>query len=325
MIKLNKEMIFKYLIVTVLLLILFGLAFYIIKTKMHKEEFEVRVKEAYNSFALAEPISDEIKEKHPIIELDIANLKEGDIVKITTSGEYLETYPPKVVIQKYEFVINNSELPSKIKDKDKTLETSSNEENNSAQVKNTTTTTTTKPVINNNVKTTTTIKTTTTKKAVVLSKDSIVLTNLENKIKGIKNNQNNDGFKTKAKEYFVKVIDFIFYDKDIDGVYFKDLTNKTKLKVIELTLKLDNLIEKHYPNYKDELSSSYQNIKTKLVTLYLNKTSEYCQKNDDVCEMAKEDFKLMKNSYNITWEFIKNITSEGLSKLKEWYEIYSAK
>ena len=91
--------------------------------------------------------------------------------------------------------------------------------------------------------------------------------------------------------------------------------------------KLDNLIEKHYPEYKENISSSYKNVKTKLVELYLDKTSEYCAKegNEKVCKQAKFDFQELKKAYGITWEFIKNLGSKGLTKLKEWYEVYSGK
>ena len=97
------------------------------------------------------------------------------------------------------------------------------------------------------------------------------------------------------------------------------------MAVIKLALKIDNLIEKYYPGYKEELSSSYQNIKTKLIELYLNKTTEYCANHDDVCNQAKQDFNEMKTDYGITWELIKNIGGNAINKLKNWYEIYSGK
>ena len=127
------------------------------------------------------------------------------------------------------------------------------------------------------------------------------------------------------KENFIKIVDFIFYDSDINGYYFKDLANGAKLKVIYYATMLDNLIDKEFPSYKENLSEMYNNTKAKLVKLYLEKSSEYCKDNENVCKQAKSDFTVLKKSINITFDFIKGLCQDGTQKLKEWYEIYSGK
>ena len=127
------------------------------------------------------------------------------------------------------------------------------------------------------------------------------------------------------KSTFIKVVDFIFYDKDINGYYFKDLTASAKLKVISLALKLDAIIDKHFPEYKEELSSSYAKAKDSLITLYLNLTSEFCKNNGATCESAKNDFALLKESLNLSWDVISSLAKSGTTKIKEWYEIFSGK
>ena len=126
----------------------------------------------------------------------------------------------------------------------------------------------------------------------------------------------------KIKNKFVVCIDFIFYDKEINGVKFKDLTNKTKLKIIEITLSIDSKIDNKFPGYKEDVNNSYNNIKSKLIEKYLNITTDICNKDKNLCEEAKQGFNNIKKGFNITWDFIKNIIGNSTSKLKDWYEIW---
>ncbi len=293
------------LIITIIIAIATILTIYFIN-KNKKYEFYAKVKESYAYSSIIEPLSNEkIAKKYPVIEVNVGNLKEGDIIKISSKNEFIETYPPILEVEKYEYVLNKST-------KAKPAETPTTTVN--IPKENPTTT----KVITTTRNNTTTIKAS-------LSKDNIVINDIETKLLNVENNKNKTSFKETAKSYFIKLVDFIFYDKDIKGVYFKDLTNKAKLTVIKLALKLDNLIEQHYPGYKEGLSSSYQNTKTKLIELYLDKTSDYCANHDDVCNQAKSDFQELKTSYGITWDFIKSLANKGIAKLKEWYEIYSGK
>lgn len=126
----------------------------------------------------------------------------------------------------------------------------------------------------------------------------------------------------KIKNKFVVCIDFIFYDKEINGVKFKDLTNKTKLKIIEITLSIDSKLDNKFPGYKEDVNNSYNNIKSKLIETYLNITTDICNKDKNLCEEAKQGFNNIKKGFNITWDFIKNIIGNSTSKLKDWYEIW---
>lgn len=161
---------------------------------------------------------------------------------------------------------------------------------------------------------------TTTKKNDNKSADDEVLAYFNNQV-----NTADDKSKGTLKSTFIKVVDFIFYDKDINGYYFKDLTASAKLKVIGLALKLDAIIDKHFPGYKEELSSSYAKAKDSLITLYLNLTSEFCKNNGATCESAKNDFSLLKESLNLSWDVISSLAKSGTTKIKEWYEIFSGK
>lgn len=128
------------------------------------------------------------------------------------------------------------------------------------------------------------------------------------------------------KKGFVTVVDFIFYDGTIKGKKFKELSNSAKIKVLEIALSVDQKIEKHFPNYKEEISTKskdvYSNLKTKVVELYLDITTKICEDNLDTCESAKEGLKDLKTSFSITWDYIKKYSKEGKDKLKDWYEVW---
>ncbi len=136
-------------------------------------------------------------------------------------------------------------------------------------------------------------------------------------------------FKEKFKEYFIILIDFIFYDKEIKGYTFSELSGTAKAKVIGIALKIDSKIEEYVPNYKESISSTgseiYTNVKEKLVTLYMDISIEICEDNVEECTKVKEIFSDIKDTCSIGWDFIKNLVSSGGSKIKEWYEIYSGK
>jgi len=136
-------------------------------------------------------------------------------------------------------------------------------------------------------------------------------------------NYNGDETKESTiKEKFVKLVDFIFYGGEIGGKTFHELSNTTKLKIITLALKIDSKIENKLPSYKETISAKYQNLKSKLVEEYLDITTTICQKDEEFCENAKEGFNDLKTSFSITWDFIKDIASKNLTKLKDWYEIW---
>lgn len=142
-------------------------------------------------------------------------------------------------------------------------------------------------------------------------------------------NNNWKDVKDKAKEYFITIVDFIFYGGEIKGYTFSDLSTNTKLKIISVALKIDSKIEEHIPGYKDTISSNgskiYNNVKERLVTLYLDISTEICKEHENECDTAKEIFKDIKDNCKIGWDFIENLVSSGTSKLKDWYEVYSGK
>lgn len=124
----------------------------------------------------------------------------------------------------------------------------------------------------------------------------------------------------KLKASFTSIIDFIFYDKEIKGYTFKELTNTAKLKVISIALTIDHKIDSYFPNYKDKIKEGYNNIKASLATKYLEVTASFCTKDPETCKQAQEDFEAMKKSFGLTGSKISEAAKNAGSKIKELYE-----
>lgn len=300
----------KKIIFIVILLLIMTLTIFLIfklrsddKTKMTSNEFYAVVRESYAGYALVKPLDEDIN--YDVLSISVKNLKVGDIIRLKVK-DIKEIYPPEAEVEEIEVLQTDkiSELDPDIKEEVTTKITE--------KIENDITTSQTTSVSKN--------ETTTTKKKDIKNADEEVLAYFNNEVNTADNKS-----KGTLKNTFIKVVDFIFYDKDINGYYFKDLTASAKLKVIGLALKLDNIIDSHFPGYKDELSSSYNKAKDNLITLYLNLTSEFCKNNDRICESAKNDFSLLKESLNLSWDVIKNLAKSGTNKIKEWYEIFSGK
>ena len=163
-----------------------------------------------------------------------------------------------------------------------------------------------------------TISTSTTDKDIVT-----YFTNLDNNL----DNYNQDkSIGKKIKEGFITVVDFLFYDGKIKGKTFDDLSNTTKIKVLQIAFSIDEKMDKYFPGYKEEISTTsksiYTSVKSKATELYLNITTNICENDPTTCQTAKEGLSDLKESFSLTWDFIKDTGTTGLKKLKEWYEIW---
>lgn len=141
--------------------------------------------------------------------------------------------------------------------------------------------------------------------------------------------ENSGSFKEKFKQYFITIVDFIFYDEEIKGYTFDELSDIAKIKIISFALKIDNKIEEYIPGYKETISATsnrvYSDIKEKLVMSYMDISTLICKDNEVSCNEVKEIFGEIKDVCKIGWSFIKNIVSNSAIKVREWYEIYSGK
>lgn len=132
-----------------------------------------------------------------------------------------------------------------------------------------------------------------------------------------------------AKKGFITVVDFLFYNGTIKGYRFNELTNSAKLKVLSVALYFDSKIDKYFPGYKESISNTskkiYTNVKESIVSAYLNITTAICSTNSELCNSAKDGFQSLKKNFGLTFDLIKEIAGDGISNLKNWYEIWSGK
>ena len=131
---------------------------------------------------------------------------------------------------------------------------------------------------------------------------------------------NNSNDENKIKKGFTNVVDFLFYGKEINGKTLNDLTDSAKLKIMKIALSLDSKIEDKFPNYKNKIADKYKEIKSKVVQLYVETTTKICTNHEQLCIDAKNDFNSLKESFGLTFDYIKKYGTEGIDKLKEWYE-----
>lgn len=128
------------------------------------------------------------------------------------------------------------------------------------------------------------------------------------------------------KQGFIELVDFLFYDGTIRGKTFSSLSNSAKLKVLKIAFLIDTKIEEKFPDYKESIKSAssfaYDKFREKVIVSYFDLAAKVCQENEESCTTAKEGISELKKSGSLTWQFIKNLTSSSISKLKSWYEVW---
>ena len=139
-------------------------------------------------------------------------------------------------------------------------------------------------------------------------------------------NMDKTTLKRTIKDKFVTLVDFLFYDGEIGGRTYKELSTASKLKVLQIFLKIDNKIEQKITGYKESISSTgnkvYTNAKNKALESYFDLTTNVCSKDQTLCDTAKEGLSDLKESFSLTWGFIKEISGVGIRRLESWYKIW---
>lgn len=134
--------------------------------------------------------------------------------------------------------------------------------------------------------------------------------------------------KDSLKSGFVAVVDFLFYNGEIKGHTFSELTDAAQLKVLSAALYFDSKIDTYFPGYKESISSTagkvYSENKNAYIQSYLMITMQVCENDPELCESAKKGFGELKKNFGLTWELLKDIAGDGIGKLKYWYEIFRA-
>lgn len=156
----------------------------------------------------------------------------------------------------------------------------------------------------------------------IVGSEEEVINYFENLDNELDNSKNSGSITSSIKNGFVTIVDFLFYNEPIKGKTFSELSNSAKLSVLKLAVSIDQKVDSYFPGYKETLSEKYNNVKSKVVSKYLDITTDICSKNESTCAAAKEGLSDLKKNFSITWSFIKDIAGTGASKLKSWYEVW---
>lgn len=153
--------------------------------------------------------------------------------------------------------------------------------------------------------------------------------NIEKEIDDILNSENVTNAKEKVKGTFITIVDFIFYDSEINGVTFDELTDSGKQKVLEIANKIDNKIENKFPNYKDTISDTTKkafNKASELIKKGAENISEFSkeklgEENYNAIIYAKDEFiDYTKQAIDIIGDVGSNIFNSGKEYIKNWYK-----
>lgn len=141
----------------------------------------------------------------------------------------------------------------------------------------------------------------------------------------VKESFNSEDLLDKGKAYFIYCVDFLFYDGEINGIRFNDLTDSAKEQLLRDISTIDSLICSKYPNYKDDIKEGYGNA--------YNKASEVIKVgSENINEFSRD--KLGEENYNKLkeykdlfvdtafgdWDDFVDILGKGKQKVKDWYE-----
>ena len=160
-------------------------------------------------------------------------------------------------------------------------------------------------------------------------KDTEVINSLNETLTKVKSNVSDNDFLDSAKGVFISIVDFLFYDGEINGVTFDELSDSGKKKVLEIASSIDSAIENKFPGYKETISDKASNA--------FNKASEIIKKGaNDLNDFAREklgednyqsiiDAKdelvyYTKNAINFIGDVSSSLWNSAKDKLNNWYQ-----
>ena len=117
----------------------------------------------------------------------------------------------------------------------------------------TTTSSTTSTVTTTSSTSTTTVVTTTEVTSFYNENDDVVLEQFGEMGSDVRNSFNGSELLDKGKLYFIYCVDFLFYDGEIKGVKFSDLSDTAKEQLISDIITIDDLICSKFTNYKESI------------------------------------------------------------------------
>lgn len=161
----------------------------------------------------------------------------------------------------------------------------------------------------------------------VISHFDALKTNIDN----VMNSEEVSSIKDSLKGAFITMVDFIFYDGEIKGIKFEDLTEGAKQNILETVSQIDNIIMKKFPNYKEEINDTTSNAFNKaseLIKKGTNNIKDFSREKlgeenyNSIIEVKDELMGYTKHAFSIVGDFTGTIWDKGKDKIKNWYETF---
>lgn len=176
-----------------------------------------------------------------------------------------------------------------------------------------------------NIETTTSEETTYTTILESNEADEIILESFNTLDENIKQNLDSEELLEKGKAYFVFCVDFLFYDGEIKGYKFSDMTDAAKQQLLIDITNIDGLISSKYPNYKEtinEESSNAYNKANEIIKEGSKNIKEFSREKlgeENYEKIGKYKDMFLEQAFGDFDEF-KDLVNQGVGKIKNWYE-----
>ena len=153
--------------------------------------------------------------------------------------------------------------------------------------------------------------------------------NLEEEINDILNSETVTNVKDKAKGAFITIVDFLFYNSEINGVTFDELTDSGKQKVLEIASNIDNKIENKFPDYKETISETAKdafNKASELIKKGANNIKDFSKEKlgeenyNAIIEVKDDIVYYTKEAFDIIGDIGSDLLNNGKEYIKNWYE-----
>ncbi len=167
--------------------------------------------------------------------------------------------------------------------------------------------------------------------------DKIAIANFEKieaSVDAMLENDKTKEVQKEAKGIFISVVDFIFYDGEIKGVTFKELSEEGKKKVLQIAASIDQKIESSFPNYKENISKKAGSALAKageLIKKGANNINDFAEQNlgeenyQAIIDAKDELASYTKSALDLVEDLAGSLLNKGVDALQNWYQNFKNK
>ena len=125
-----------------------------------------------------------------------------------------------------------------------------------------------------------------------------------------------DGTFDKIKGKCAYFVLFMSNEKEIKGYTWSELTDKTKEKIVEIFLRVDEKVENKYPDYMQKIKEYSKKASVFVTDTYQDLKAKANQVIDSKIDQTTQDE--VKESFKDGYEDLKNSVQKGIEKVKKW-------